>query len=345
MLSASNPGNSHSTPTAGYVSIYGVVGLANPRVLSGTKTIVFDAQLYLGPGDDDQPRFLLGSLRYFNAKNLVFSESPQLYSIYSTFACKTPSAELSPSESFTNDEYCFVGDIQTIIPLGPPGPRFLAQDIDTLRTSLGQTESDCDDDMYAAPEIPTFEIDARQTPIVILAGVATNIQSDAGTFSLEIEQYISCMKSNIVKTSTTASVSSKAVQTTSFSCFIPDSPRYRNGKPMPRGKRYVIVFGFLTDLIASAQKRKLGLIDSFEVEVNNVVFCGQFLPPASNSSQSGSSKTPLKSANGTSKSLFSYNSPKTPITPTPSQGPRPLKRARMDDSESNSDSSKENVFS
>ncbi|PPR02986.1 hypothetical protein CVT24_012191 [Panaeolus cyanescens] len=333
---------SRSSPSMGYASIYGIVALAHPRVLSGTKTMVFDAQLYLGPGEDEQPKFLLGSLRYFNSRNLVFSESAQLYVIYSTFACKSPLAELSPSDALTPEEYTFIGDIQTLIPLGPPGPRFLAQDIGGLRQSLAQIDDDSDD-MYVAPDIPSFEIDARQTPVVILAGVASNIQKDSSTFSVEIEQYISCLKPN--KTDNNTSTSKSRVQVTSFSCFIPDSPRYRNGKPMPSNNRYVNVFGFLTDLIASAQKRKVGLIDAFEVEVNNIIFCGQFLPPASHSSQSTSSNTPLKPANGTAKSLFSYSSPKTPSTPTPSQNPRPLKRARSnDDNDSDSNKSRDNIF-
>ena len=51
---------------AGWASITGIAILANPRMIPASKTIVFDAQLYLGPTDED---LLIGSLRYFNSTN------------------------------------------------------------------------------------------------------------------------------------------------------------------------------------------------------------------------------------------------------------------------------------
>ena len=78
-----NSNDSQLIQASGFASITGVIGLANPRILPGTKTIVLDAQIYLGEGVDG-PRFLIGSLRYFNSDNLTFDDSAQLYSIYST---------------------------------------------------------------------------------------------------------------------------------------------------------------------------------------------------------------------------------------------------------------------
>jgi hypothetical protein len=64
-----------------FASVTAIAGLAHPRVLPSAKTIVFDAQVYLGPAPED---FLIGSLRYFNKSNMTFSDSPQLYMIYAT---------------------------------------------------------------------------------------------------------------------------------------------------------------------------------------------------------------------------------------------------------------------
>ena len=56
---------------AGSADVTGIAILANPRIIPGSKTIVFDAQLYLEPTDQD---LLIGSLRYFNSANLTFDE-------------------------------------------------------------------------------------------------------------------------------------------------------------------------------------------------------------------------------------------------------------------------------
>jgi hypothetical protein len=66
---------------AGWASITGIAILANPRMIPASKTIVFDAQLYLGPTDED---LLIGSLRYFNSTNFSFDDGPSFYVIYAT---------------------------------------------------------------------------------------------------------------------------------------------------------------------------------------------------------------------------------------------------------------------
>jgi hypothetical protein len=67
--------------TAGSASLSGFAILANPRVIPSSKTIVVDAQLFIGPEDDN---FILGSLRYFNSDDKTFVDEPMLYLIHAT---------------------------------------------------------------------------------------------------------------------------------------------------------------------------------------------------------------------------------------------------------------------
>lgn len=66
---------------AGWASLTGLAILANPRSISASKTIVLDAQVFLGPTDSD---LLIGSLRYFNSTDHTFNDEPHLYSINAT---------------------------------------------------------------------------------------------------------------------------------------------------------------------------------------------------------------------------------------------------------------------
>lgn len=65
----------------GWAFITGLAILANPRIAPGSKTVVIDTQLYLGPMDED---LIIGSLRYFNSANSIFDDGPNLYAINAT---------------------------------------------------------------------------------------------------------------------------------------------------------------------------------------------------------------------------------------------------------------------
>lgn len=53
--------------------IMGLAVFENPRVLEG-KTLLFDTQFYLGPGQS-----LVGAFRYFNGLDLAFGEVGQYF--------------------------------------------------------------------------------------------------------------------------------------------------------------------------------------------------------------------------------------------------------------------------
>lgn len=77
----STPALQPKVSAAGRASLTCLAILANPRKLPASRTVVLDAQLYLGPTPQD---LLIGSLRYFNSTNLAFNDGPDLYFIHAT---------------------------------------------------------------------------------------------------------------------------------------------------------------------------------------------------------------------------------------------------------------------
>ncbi|KAJ6485221.1 hypothetical protein DFH09DRAFT_1339874 [Mycena vulgaris] len=88
--------------------------LENPRLIPKTKSIVFDAQIYLGSSEPA----LITSLRYFNSDNLEFPEVGS-YSVVIQPARTLPTIEVY-SQELTPVDYHAFGDIVWIIPLGSP---------------------------------------------------------------------------------------------------------------------------------------------------------------------------------------------------------------------------------
>ncbi len=80
MVAASTP-TQPKHPAPGWAIIMGLAILAHPRKVRGSKTIIVDAQFYLGPTDQD---LIIGSLRYFNSKDLIFGDGPNSYVINAT---------------------------------------------------------------------------------------------------------------------------------------------------------------------------------------------------------------------------------------------------------------------
>ncbi|KAJ7447431.1 hypothetical protein FB451DRAFT_1411850 [Mycena latifolia] len=88
--------------------------LENPRVIPKSKTVVFDAQMYLGSSEPA----LIFSLRYFNADDLDFPDvsccSVDVHPARTTSTTEVYSQELTPLD------YHGFGDIVKIVPLGSP---------------------------------------------------------------------------------------------------------------------------------------------------------------------------------------------------------------------------------
>jgi hypothetical protein len=75
----------------------------------------------------------------------------------------------------------------------------------------------------------SFSIDPAQRAYLHISGVASNCRKDQGMFDVEIEHYISILKD--IKSG------SKPIKPVApICCIIPDSPRYKAGKPVPFNK-------------------------------------------------------------------------------------------------------------
>ncbi|KJA24723.1 hypothetical protein HYPSUDRAFT_53533 [Hypholoma sublateritium FD-334 SS-4] len=144
----------------GFAFVTATAILVNPHSITGTKSMIFDAQLYIGPNPHN---ILLGSLHYFNLSSHLFSPDPQLYQLHFTIARWEPGTEVHP--------------------LGPPGPRYLIQppddasnlepkELNVSEASLADNANDIYEPDPAAKqhlgpkEWPSFTIDPCEQPII-----------------------------------------------------------------------------------------------------------------------------------------------------------------------------------
>ncbi|KAF8966831.1 hypothetical protein BDZ97DRAFT_1903666 [Flammula alnicola] len=186
----------------------------------------------------------------------------------------------------TANDYSFIGDINWIVPLEVP------QEVN---------------------DSTTFSIDLCQRALVHVSGLATNCQKEQGSFDLDLEHYVSALKD-------TKHVKAFAPLT----CIIPDSPRYKNGKPVPYNHRYISAFRFLTNIIFKPSSDVA--VDRFVITIEDITFMGQLLQ-ANNSVHANTLDTPAKPPRMT-RSLISYGKRQaqpliTPVTPAPT-AKRPL---------------------
>ncbi|KAF9472801.1 hypothetical protein BDN70DRAFT_775918, partial [Pholiota conissans] len=243
---------------SGLATMVGIAALANPRrAADSPKSIILDVEIYIGA---DHCQSLIGALRFFNKDDMDFTEEPSLYLIYTTFACLEDGIDVQPV--LNTWKYKFFGDLQWVIPLAPPV-----------------------DDSDDGSEPASFVIDPRHRVYIHVSGKATDCQKDAGTFNLDVEQYIFVLKD--AKNHATKSESIKPF--TPISCIFPDSPRFRNRKPVPYDNHFVSISGFLTDVVFTPKNglpavEDTGSIDHFTVTVEHIAFLGQVNSKSNSSS-------------------------------------------------------------
>ena len=115
-------------------------------------------------------------------------------------------------------------------------------------------------------------IDPCIPPYFQVTGVAMEVSKAEATFEVNVEQYISSTKSD-----PSQQAGGRSKPTTRFLCHIPDSPRYRNGKPMPSNNRWVTICGYVTGVDMSSDNSE---VEQFRINIENVAFCGPYTPPA-----------------------------------------------------------------
>ncbi|KAF8173945.1 hypothetical protein K438DRAFT_1771809 [Mycena galopus ATCC 62051] len=114
------------------------------------------------------------------------------------------------------------------------------------------------------------EIDYHQPPYVHICGSAFNVDVLTATYSVTAEQYTGTFR-DLQKKQTGSLLSTVWI--------IPDSPRYENiKKPVPYNKHFVMVTGNITGMTSVLENDQVN--DSFRISVDNVVFLGTYVPPA-----------------------------------------------------------------
>ncbi|KAJ7077373.1 hypothetical protein B0H15DRAFT_805192 [Mycena belliarum] len=253
-----------------YSSISGVAVLENPRQTSA-KGLAFDGHLYVG-GKSCQSLLML--LRYFNANDTEFPPVPTMYYIYATVAQMDTTAKI---ELFSDDQaadYTLVGDIQVIIPIGPPSE---------------------------------VEIDSRQRAYVHLCGAASNPNMDMATFSLDIEQYTSSFRDVQKLAKEKKEKAPKSLF--AANCVIRDSPRYTYiRKPVPFNKRFVMLTGYLVDVDSTLDITGIKVKQRICVDVENIAFLGQ-APLTAGSSESDPAASTSTPAGSNGRKRWSYDTP------------------------------------
>ncbi|KAF8870491.1 hypothetical protein BD779DRAFT_536629 [Infundibulicybe gibba] len=301
-----------------HASINGIAVLENARRLSNaSKVFVFDAQFFLGTSEKPA---LIAYLQYFNSDNLTFSPLPTKYMVSATIAKMDKAVDLhqTPESHLDPDDYDIVGDIYELIPLGPVAPDGTADSDE----SANDINKDLDSELetlaleYIDPKCLAIDttpaafppasdtniaesIDPCRRPKVYICGHVTNSNKKTATFELSVNQYISAFKDI-----TTA----KAVLP--VQCIIPDSPRYKSGKPVPFDRRYVYVTGYLTDVLGT-QDAKGSVEQCFRVEVTHITTLGYYTPTVAPAKTIRDNSTP--SPAGCKRKLgFSFNGSPSP---------------------------------
>lgn len=123
-------------------------------------------------------------------------------------------------------------------------------------------------------DLPTFTIDPCMRPFIHVTGVAMECLKAESTFEVNVEQYISRVKSDL---STEQAGGNRLKPTTRFLCHIPDSAKYKSwrSKPMPTNNRWVSILGVLTKVDRSSNNLE---VEQFRIDIDNIVFCGQYVP-------------------------------------------------------------------
>lgn len=147
-----------------------------------------------------------------------------------------------------------------IIYLGRPGLRYLAPE--------ESSHSNVND-------LRAVLLDPCVRPFIYITGVAMEHSKTEATFEINIEQYISCVKS---EPSTKKGVS-RLKPTTTFFCHIPDTAKFRSWgrKPMPGNKRYASICGIITGANRSGDDSE---VEEFRIDTECVTPCGPFVPLA-----------------------------------------------------------------
>jgi len=259
--------------SSSFASITALCILGNARQIGRSKSVMFDAQIYVGSAENEA---ILGALRYFNGDDTVFPDEG-MYMVYATVAHTDPAVEIYPSELYKKADYSLMGDITWLLLLGPtqgPGSEL------------------------------TASINPCRRAYVHVTGPAYQANTEAATFQVDAEQYIATVKDANDQRPKANAI--KPIFPTF--CFIPDGPRWKNRKkPVPYNKRFVFVSGYLAGITSSLEKNVIQ--ERFKIEVDNVAFLGTHVPPAEPSTPAVDGSSEQTPAPVSKKFRYSYKTP------------------------------------
>jgi len=177
--------------------------------------------------------------------------------------------------------------------------------------------------------IPLSEdVDPRHPPVVHLAGVAAKIDMKNGTFEMEISQWVSALREIRPTEGITQAGGSLFV-----SCSFPDTPRYKQRKPVPKKGTYVAIEGFLRNIV----KKEDEFPEKFLIEVETIAFCGQATVSPKTEAPAQSNSMPLQKRKRHFKFSFdTLNAMPGQASHSQDDSPLPVKRHKLHDKELNS---------
>ncbi|KAJ7164037.1 hypothetical protein C8R43DRAFT_946832 [Mycena crocata] len=271
--------------SSSYATIAALTVLENPRKASA-RTTVFTCNLFIGSPSLEK---ITGSVRYYSEEDGEYPDVGVYHAIIAV-AKMEKGIKVFTDDEEEQGEFSFVGDIKSFFLIGEEGSTAVEN------------------------------IDLARRAYVNICGAVTRSDASSATFTLDAEQYTSAFAEQAKKASEDSSiVALKSVLPVIG--YIPDSPRYKNKKPVPWVKKYVSFGGYLSGITASLEGETL--FERFRVEVDNIAFLGTYTPTASTPAPNGGSGS---GGSSNKKPRFSYSKPST-------RGKR-----RMDDDEDNNGS-------
>ncbi|KAJ7259394.1 hypothetical protein C8J57DRAFT_1233745 [Mycena rebaudengoi] len=276
-----------------FAQVEGLAVLDSPRKHTA-RTTVFTVALYTGLDHNQTPTKLFGLGRHYAATELRM-----------TISKLEPGVNIHDTVENAS-KYSFVGDIK---------------DLTLLEEAPGEGEG--------------WYIDPRERVYANLCGVCVQSDKNSATFTMDVEQYTTSftdLAKQVAEDPTLiAFKSTKSIFP--ISGYIPDSPRYSRGKPIPHAKKYTAVGGYLAGMSSSLQDDKA--VDRFRIEVDTVALgLGSFVPMAVSTPASASTSSNTASTSTTSGKRWNYDV----VT-----GPR--KRGRKDNGDDAAPSSSPSPFS
>ncbi|KAJ7616893.1 hypothetical protein B0H17DRAFT_1220137 [Mycena rosella] len=250
----------------------GFVFVSNPRQLNKpSKVWVLDGEIYLGLDDKGEEHGLTLLLRYFNKEGYHFGEIG-LYVLRGVIGQMRSHYDLGGSE-FNRSDYSFVVDVQEMIPLHQTD--FATSDADSVNSNTDNADSAESDPKEPVAVITLPAINASVPPYFTLCGLPFNQIDAKATFDMDPQQYNQLGRDH---------------SCFPVSCWIADSPRYKDSKPNPFPGKYAQISGHLKGVAEYPGIKGSAYQTRFKMDVDNVTFLG-YAPKGSTSSTPASSLT------------------------------------------------------